>query len=94
MAKDRHNHTFTWWDWGKPTTTRVSTVSVPADIRTGVLLHINLERHQFTNLHGNAYNNMFSILDMDSEIESCQEYKYLGVIFDTRGTRGRRPLAC
>jgi hypothetical protein len=25
-------------------------------------------------------------LDKDSEIESCQEYKYLGVIFDTRGT--------
>ena len=25
-------------------------------------------------------------LDKNSEIESCQEYKYLGVIFDTRGT--------
>jgi hypothetical protein len=25
-------------------------------------------------------------LDQDSEIESCQEYKYLGVIFDTGGT--------
>jgi hypothetical protein len=25
-------------------------------------------------------------LDKDSEIESCQEYKYLEVIFDTRGT--------
>ena len=25
-------------------------------------------------------------LDKDSEIESCQEYKYLGVIFDTSGT--------
>ena len=64
MAKDRHKHTFTWWNWGKLTTTRVSEVSVPANIRTGVLLHINLERNQFTNLHGNAYNNTFSILDM------------------------------
>jgi hypothetical protein len=25
-------------------------------------------------------------LDRDSEIELCQEYKYLGVIFDTSGT--------
>jgi len=25
-------------------------------------------------------------LDKDSEIEFCQEYKYLGVIFDTSGT--------
>jgi len=25
-------------------------------------------------------------LDKDSEIECCQEYKYLGVIFDTNGT--------
>jgi hypothetical protein len=25
-------------------------------------------------------------LDKDSEIDSCQEYKYLGVIFDTSGT--------
>jgi hypothetical protein len=25
-------------------------------------------------------------LDKDSEIESCQEYKYLGVIFDTSRT--------
>jgi len=25
-------------------------------------------------------------LDKDSEIESCQEYKYLGVIFDANGT--------
>ena len=25
-------------------------------------------------------------LDKNSEIESCQEYKYLGVIFDTSGT--------
>jgi hypothetical protein len=24
-------------------------------------------------------------LDKNSEIESCQEYKYLGVIFDTSG---------
>jgi hypothetical protein len=25
-------------------------------------------------------------LDKNSEIESCQEYKYLGVSFDTSGT--------
>jgi hypothetical protein len=25
-------------------------------------------------------------LDKDNEIEFCQEYKYLGVIFDTSGT--------
>jgi hypothetical protein len=25
-------------------------------------------------------------LDKDNEIESCHEYKYLGVIFDTSGT--------
>jgi len=25
-------------------------------------------------------------LDKDSEIEFCQEYKYLGIIFDTSGT--------
>ena len=25
-------------------------------------------------------------LDKDSEIESCQDYKYLGVIFDSSGT--------
>jgi len=25
-------------------------------------------------------------LNKDSEIEFCQEYKYLGVIFDTSGT--------
>jgi hypothetical protein len=63
MAKDRHNPTFTWCDWGIPTTTRVSTVSVPANIRTKVLPHINRELHQFTNLYGNAYSNTFSILD-------------------------------
>jgi len=28
-------------------------------------------------------------LDKDSEIESCQEYKYLGVIFDTSGTEDK-----
>jgi hypothetical protein len=68
-GQNRHNRTFTWWNWGKPTTTRVSTVSVPANIRTGVLLHVNLDRHQFTNFHGNAYNNMFSILDMYNFIQ-------------------------
>jgi len=43
-------------------------------------------------------------LDKDSEIESCQEYKYLGVIFDTRRTddkeirsiviQARKRIAC
>src|SRR5215469_10393107 len=28
-------------------------------------------------------------LDKDNEIEFCQEYKYLGVIFDTSGTDGK-----
>ena len=28
-------------------------------------------------------------LDKKSEIESCQGYKYLGVIFDTSGTENR-----
>jgi hypothetical protein len=63
MDKDRHNPTFTWWDWGK-LTTRDSTVTAHANIRTGLRLHINLESHQFINLHGNAYNNnSFPILD-------------------------------
>ena len=43
-------------------------------------------------------------LDKDSEIEFCQEYKYLGVIFDTggtddkeigsRGMQARKCIAC
>jgi len=43
-------------------------------------------------------------LDKNSEIESCQGYKYLGVIFDTSGTddkeirsrvkRARKCIAC
>jgi len=33
---------------------------------------------------GETHNNLK--LDKDSEIEFCQEYKYLGVIFDTSGT--------
>ena len=28
-------------------------------------------------------------LDKDNEIEFCQEYKYLGVIFDTSGTEDK-----
>ena len=32
---------------------------------------------------------VYSQTDKDSEIESCQEYKYLGVIFDTSGTDDR-----
>jgi hypothetical protein len=33
---------------------------------------------------GETHSNL--IFDKDSGIESCQEYKYLGVIFDTSGT--------
>ena len=43
-------------------------------------------------------------LDKDSEIEFCQEYKYIGVIFDTNGTddkeiqsrviQARKHIAC
>jgi len=33
---------------------------------------------------GGTHNNLK--LDKDNEIEFCQEYKYLGVIFDTNGT--------
>jgi len=43
-------------------------------------------------------------LDKDCEIEFCQEYKYLGVIFDTSGTddielrsrviKARKCIAC
>ena len=33
---------------------------------------------------GGTHNNLK--LDKDNEIEFCQEYKYLGVIFDTSGT--------
>jgi len=33
---------------------------------------------------GGTHNNLK--LDKESEIEFCQEYKYLGVIFDTSGT--------
>jgi hypothetical protein len=32
-------------------------------------------------------------LDKDKEIEFCQEYKYLGVIFDTSGTDGKEILS-
>ena len=33
---------------------------------------------------GGTHNNLK--LDKDNEIEFCQEYKYLGVVFDTSGT--------
>ena len=32
---------------------------------------------------------MTNVIKRDSEIESCQEYKYLGVIFDTSGTEDK-----
>jgi hypothetical protein len=41
--------------------------------------------HIFTGVcTGETHNN--SKLGKDSETESCQEYKYLGVIFDNSGT--------
>jgi hypothetical protein len=36
---------------------------------------------------GGKHNNLK--LDKDNEIEFCQEYKYLGVIFDTSGTEDK-----
>jgi len=32
---------------------------------------------------------MTNVIKRDSEIESCQEYKYLGVIFETSGTEDK-----
>jgi hypothetical protein len=32
---------------------------------------------------------MTNVIKRDSEIESCPEYKYLGVIFDTSGTEDK-----
>jgi hypothetical protein len=46
-------------------------------------LDINLNKTKYLRI-GETYSNLK--LDKDSEIESCQEYKYLGVIFDTSET--------
>jgi len=47
----------------------------------GLDMNLNKTKYLCT---GETYNNLK--LDKDSEIEFCQEYKYLGVIFDTSGT--------
>ena len=46
-------------------------------------LDMNLNKSKYLCV-GETHNNLK--LDEDSEIEVCQEYKYLGVIFDTSGT--------
>ena len=46
-------------------------------------LDMNLNKTKYLCI-GEAQGNLK--LNKDSEIESCQEYKYLGVIFDTSGT--------
>jgi hypothetical protein len=46
-----------------------------------VLLYLNKTKYLCI---GETHSNLK--LDKNSDIESCQEYKYLGVIFDTRGT--------
>ena len=46
-------------------------------------LDMNLNKTKYLCI-GQTHSNLK--LDKDSEIESCQEYKYLGVIFDTSGT--------
>ena len=43
-------------------------------------LDMNLNKTKYLCI-GETHSNLK--LDKDSEIESCQEYKYLGVIFDT-----------
>ena len=48
-----------------------------------VFVGMNLNKTKYLCI-GETYSNLK--LDKDSEIESCQEYKYLGVIFDTSGT--------
>ena len=49
-------------------------------------LDLNLNKKN-TYLLGETHNNLK--LDKDSEIQFCQEYKYLGVIFDTSGTEDK-----
>jgi len=46
-------------------------------------LGMNLNKTKYF-CNGETHNNLK--LDKDGEIEFCQEYKYLGVIFDTSGT--------
>jgi hypothetical protein len=46
-------------------------------------LDMNLNKTKYLYI-GQTHSNLK--LDKESEIESCQEYKYLGVVFDTSGT--------
>jgi len=64
-------------------------------------LDMNLNKTKYLCI-GETHSNLK--LDKNSEIESCQEYKYLGVIFDTSGTddkeirsrviQARKSIAC
>jgi len=47
---------------------------------------MNLNERKYVCI-GETQNNLK--LDKDSEIQFCQEYKYLGVIFDTSGTEDK-----
>ena len=47
---------------------------------------MNLNKRKYVCI-GETQNNLK--LDKDSEIQFCQEYKYLGVIFDTSGTEDK-----
>jgi hypothetical protein len=48
----------------------------------GLDMNLNLNKTKYLCI-GETHSNLK--LDKDSEIKSCQEYKYLGVIFDTSG---------
>ena len=63
-------------------------------------LNLNLNKTKYLCI-GGTHNNLK--LDKDNEIELCQEYKYLGVIFDNSGTddkeiisviQARKCIAC
>ena len=64
-------------------------------------LDMNLNKTKYSCI-GETHNNLK--LDKENEIEFCQEYKYLGVIFDTSGTddkeirsrviQARKSIAC
>jgi len=48
-----------------------------------IIIDMNLNKTKYLCI-GETHSNLK--LDKDSGIESCQEYKYLEVIFDTSGT--------
>jgi hypothetical protein len=52
--------------------------------KCGLDMNLNKTKYLCT---GGTHNNLK--LDEDKEVEFCQEYKYLGVIFDTSGTDGK-----